>query len=151
MTVSIAEQIIAAAVTALTGSGMPVGLTVHRFRTRPLSKDLLPAMAVFPIRDEQVDRVGQLEDAPLSERHLTFRVEIRVKGETPTVDQQLDPLITWAVQALNIDHTFGGLVEGLQQQEVTWAAAELDEVYGGAAVDFIAHYVVVAADPTHTQ
>lgn len=157
MTATTQDTIIANVVAILTTGNAtftpPTGLTVHRARAIPLGQDKLPAIVVYPIRDVQLERVG-LENAPVSNRRLTFRCECRVVVKISlgdSVDKDLDPLIAYAVQALNIDPTLGDLVSGLQESDVMWAAAAgLDKVYGGAAIDFTAHYGVLAADPTQS-
>ena len=158
---SVINQIVAASVTVMSEPSIqvpndqggtttvyqPVGLSVVRYSTVTI-KATYPTMIVYPRHDKQLERIGP-ESAPMSDREFTLCVECRAVGET--VDEQLDPLIVWAVQALNIDPTFGALATGLQQVQTVWEPGKnLDQVYGAAGVFFLVRYVTYAADPTQT-
>jgi hypothetical protein len=145
--VSIVSQIVAFASAALIAGSPPAGLTVNRFRTYPYRKSNLPAMSVYPLDDEQIERVGT-DTAPLSERHFHFRVACYDRGDP--IDLALDPLYVWAIQTLMADQTFGGLLESLQHMKSHWRVDDEDEVYGAVGLDFAARLMVVAANPTAT-
>jgi hypothetical protein len=143
---SVMSQIMAFAVTALKTSPPVAGLTVNRMRKLVVGVDSLPLMSVYAVHDKQIERVGT-ESAPVSDRHFRFRVACYTKGDP--IDEQLDPMLVWAVQALMADQSFGGLISGLQQEESGWGENyEGDELYGRVGVDFIARYPILAADPT---
>jgi hypothetical protein len=148
MTTSIIDDILTYAVTALGLSGGPAGLTVNRYRTLPIENSQLPMIVVYPVRDDQIGRVGT-EEAPVSDRKLTFWVECRASVVTGNaVDVALDPLIVWTVQQLYLDPRFGGLLLGLQTERMMWDAFQANKVYGAVALEFTAHYMVLAGDAT---
>ena len=145
---SIREQIIQAVVTALDGAGKPQGLTVHRYRTRPIEKDKLPAQVVYPSGSggsvaETTSLYGGMADDVL--RELRVRVESRATGEP--ADQALDPLYLWSVRSIMADPTLGGLAFSIREEATSFDAAEFEEVIGAAATDFIVEYVTSRDDP----
>lgn len=141
------DAIIADVVSVLGGVGKPSGLTVHRYRTRPLTAEQFPAIAVYPA-SEQSGR-APTRWAGLSDRTLKLVCECRTSvGASESVDEVLDELTTWVVQAVMADPTRGGLAIETQDVEVTWAADEADRIYGGAAVVLEIRYLTAAGDPT---
>ena len=144
---SIREQIIQAVVAALDGSGKPAGLTVHRYRTRPLEKDDLPAQVVYPAGTggavaETVRLYGGTNDVL---RELRVRIESRVMGAQP--DQLLDPLYIWAVKAVMSDPTLGGLAHEIREEATSFDAVEFEQPVGASATDIIVEYVTSQDDP----
>ncbi len=138
---SIRETIMAAVETALDGAGKPTGLTVHRFKTRPIDKDDLPAMAIYPTDEdpslETHDGVGT------TKRKLTVRVEHRVKtlvGSSDSPDTTLDPLINWGTKGLMADAPLDALIRSIEEVRIVWEAFEADQLYGAAAQDFEIEY-----------
>ncbi len=133
---TIRETIIAAAAAALDGAGKPSGLTVHRFRTRPIDEDDLPAVAVYNLGE-----TIQLEthDEPSVLRTLMIRLEHRVKtlvGSADSPDKVLDPLLAWGTKGLLTDSALEALIISIEEVKIEWVAMEADKRYGGAAQDF---------------
>lgn len=151
MSPSLQNQILSYAVSALQANASlsAAGVTVHRYRTRPIGKDTLPAIVVYPVLDEYLNRVGT-EEAPVVERQFRFWVECRAATtDTATpIDEVLDPLYIGAIQALYADPRFGNLLSGLQLERSQWDAFEADRTYGGLALMFAAHFWTLAADAT---
>lgn len=142
------EQLVLAAVAALDAAGKPAGLAVHRFRTRPIQKDQLPALVVYPAPDGEAVARGDGARGYKARRTLVLRVECRAIAPDGTpCDAALDPYTSWAVRALMQDPTLGGLALNAQEAAVLWDAEELDRVYAAAAVDVRLDYVTAAADP----
>lgn len=140
---SMREQVLLAVVAALDGHGAkPEGTTVHRWRTRPVEQDELPAAVVYQVREATQDRATALLD-----RTLRVRVEARVRAVGESPDQALDPLLTWIVRAMTEDPKFGGVAADTTEQETTWDAADLDRILGAAAVDFDIQYQTTRQDP----
>ena len=143
---TIRETIMAAAEAALDGAGKPAGLNVHRFRTRALDRDDMPAMAVYHLGE-----VVELEthDEPSVLRTLTVRVEHRVKTlvtSTDPPDKTLDPLVAWGTKGLLTDAALNALIVSIEEMSIEWATAEADSLYGGAAQDFKIEYATVWDD-----
>ncbi len=137
------NDVIAAVVAALGGAGKPAGTTVERYRTMPITTAGLWIL-VYPIA-ENVER-APTKSGRLARRSLVVRCECSAQGEP--VDEQLDPLVLWAVQALMADPSLGGVAINVQEELVQWEAADDDKVYGRAAVDFTIDYQTAAADPS---
>lgn len=138
---TIRETIIAAAAAALDGAGKPTGLNVHRFRTRPLDRDDLPAMAIYHLGEvvelDTHDSVGTVR------RKLLIRLEHRVKtlvSSTDPPDKTLDPLISWGTKGLMTDSALDALIISIEEKNIEWEAFEADSLYGGAAQDFEIEY-----------
>lgn len=144
---SIREQILTAAAAAVSGSGKPTGLTVERYRLRPLPTSTIAAGAVVIYPIEEKVRRGDGRLGHMAHRHLTVRFEVRRTGDVP--DQSLDPVLSWIVQALMQDPTQGKLCHNTQELRVAWLDAEEVEgaTIGAAAVDVQFEYVSLAADP----
>ena len=143
---TIRETIMAAVEAALDGAGKPAGLNVHRFRTRALDRDDMPAMAVYHLGE-----VVELEthDEPSVRRTLTVRIEHRVKtlvGSSDSPDRTLDPLLSWGTKALLTDSALDALIISIEEVAIEWAAFEADSLYGGAAQDFKIEYATVWDD-----
>jgi hypothetical protein len=145
---SIREQVAAAVVTAVS-SGGPTGLTVHRERTRPIEKEQCPAILLF-FEDEIPETLaGQKFKAPLTERCLNLTAEIRaIPAAGQAVDEAVDDLYVWLMQALSADETLGGLAMGITEGAVKWFSKEADVIYAGAAVHLSVHYRTKRLDPT---
>lgn len=144
------DQIIVACVNALNAAGKPPGVTVHRQRTLSLSHDHLPASVVYAVQEENDTGPGK-GAAPDRRRKAvrTFRlcVEHRVDAENEAPDAVLDPLLSWAVQALCEDITLGGLADDVKELGTTWDEQEQDKVYAAARTFFAIRYLTDAADP----
>ena len=143
---TIREMIMAAVVAALEASGKPTGLTVHRFRTRPLDEDDMPAMAVYHLGETVA---LETHDEPSVRRILTIRVEHRVKSRVASLDapdKTLDPLVAWGTKGLLTDSVLDALIISIEELSIDWAAFEVDKLYGGAAQDFKIEYATVWDD-----
>lgn len=138
------ETIIQATISALEATGKPAGLLVHRFPTRSLDSDDLPAIAVFPLTDP----AGEVTHDGHRDHALTLGLELRAQassGQSP--DQALDPLYVWAVRALFADATLGGLTTALWEGSTEWSAEERSAVFGAALLTFEIEYETTEADP----
>jgi hypothetical protein len=141
------DQIIADVVTALEGVGKPSGLTVHRFRTRALTSERFPAVVVYPVAEESSR--APIKTSGLTDRRVRIVCECRTTaGADETVDEALDPLVSWVVSAVMADPRRGGLAVETQDVETTWAVTEdADRTYCGAAVVIEVRYLTAADDP----
>ena len=141
------EAIMLAVVAALNGVEKPAGLSVHRMRTRPIHKDVLPALVVY-LGPESVAR-GDGAFGYKNRRNQTVRVEVRMvvpPGVSP--DTALDPLTSYVEQRLMLDYTFGGVARNTQVTAIDWDANdETDAHYAAAAMDFTIEYLTAAGDP----
>ncbi len=138
-------EILAAIQSALEGAGLPVGTTVHRSRTRPIEKDSLPALVLY-LLDESTE--SKSSGGYQARRAARIRVECRTKVEDDTPpDDAIDPLVSHVVRAVLADPRQGGLAHKTEETGTTWDAAEDDELYAAAAVDFTLDYITAAGDP----
>ena len=140
---TIRETILAAIEAALSVNGKPPGLNVHRFRTRPLDKDDMDAMVVYPI-DE--DTRLETHDEPSVRRVLMVRLEHRVVSSADSPDKTLDPLLAWGTKALLTDAALDALIVSIEEVHTGWASAEMDKLYGGAAQDFRIEFATIWDD-----
>lgn len=144
------DLIVVAAVNALNAAGKPTGLTVHRQRTLSLSHNQLPAQVVYAVQEEVNTGPGQGAGPDRRRKAIrTFRlcVEHRVDAENDAPDAALDPLLSWAVQALCDDVSLGGLADDLKEIGTTWDESEQDKVYASARTFFDVRYFTNAHDP----
>ena len=151
MSTSIREEIVAALVAALTagGGGSPVGLTVHRERTRPIEVDSLPAIMLYFDDDVPKPLGQQTYRAPLTERQLSLALEARAAGSASvSPDEALDPVLNWALQAIRADETFGGLANGVEEGRTVWASKEGDTLVAAAKLSITIKYRTSRLDPT---
>lgn len=156
MSTSIREQIVEAIVAALEAPGGPPNLTVHRFRARPLTQDMLPAQVVYVVEERSVVAGNVSFTTPtalsgaftgdLTEHQLMVRVETRVAGDPP--DVALEPFVVWATQQVLKDPSFGALAINTTEYDTKWTAEEANQVYGAAMQEFVIQYFSLAADPT---
>lgn len=138
------ESITQAIVTALSGVGKPVGLTVHRSRAKPIEQDELPAVVVYALM-EVTARVADGEWLPIVDRRFRVRCEVRVRGNPP--DAELDPYLTWVVQSLVGNQTLGGLSDAIHELQSEWDAVSSNVVLGACAIDFEVRYRTQGDDP----
>lgn len=135
------ERIIAAALTAL-NTGRPADVPeATRLKTTPYEATQLPAMTIYPVREDVEDVGGRF--GPIVKRALTLRIECRATGEP--VDQKLDPLLAWATKALS-GNNLGGLVIDIAEIGTEWAVEPAEAVHGIALVDFTALYATKTND-----
>lgn len=140
---SVRTDILDAMITALGGVGKPTGLVVDRYRTTPTTAAL--AITLYPV-EESSARVGQ-NRGPLTQHTLRVRLECRVQnGGAP--DVAIDPVLTWAIQALWADESLGGRVNELAELGVTWDAETFENQYTVAWLDVSVRYATAAGNPT---
>ena len=144
-------QIRDAIVARLAGDGLPAGAGVHPARTLPYDAASLGpagAIAVYFVQEPSVKVGGVGHQGYLARRQLVLRVECRVvAGSTEDLDTKLDALTTHAVRAILSDPRVGGLTVDVVEGSTQWETADLDQLYGGAAVDFLVDYITAAHDP----
>lgn len=138
---TIREQILAAILTAL-NTGTPGGVPMAvRGRTMPYEAAQLPAMALYPVREEVENAGGRF--GPIVKRRLTFNVEIRATGALS--DQVLDPITAWLTKAL-AGNTLGSLTHEIEEVGTEWSVEAADKTFGMATVTFAARYQTKTAD-----
>lgn len=145
---SIGLQIAAAFVAALnapTALGMtrPTGLTVHRFRARPINEDELPAQVVFP-----AEEVNEVSDSRRLLREMRVMVESRVEVPANSyADETLDPLYLWNVRALKADETLGGLAIQIVEGSRQWDLEINDKAHASLSQEWTVQYLAQEKDP----
>jgi hypothetical protein len=142
------NQLLAAIAAALNGPGKPAGVTVHRSRQRPMDADTLPAIVVYALEDDaQSQAISPSGPQILSRLGVGMECRAAVTGDVP-YDEALDPLLTWAVQAVKADETFGGLADMVDIGRTEWAEpADLDRTYAAARLRIEVQYRYRADDP----
>ena len=137
------DQIVAAAVAAL-NNGADCPATAYRTRLDALNSGELPAFLVC-VTSESVERIG----GDSAQRKLTLHVEAMDAGAPPQ-DQALDPLLTYAAQALWADAAFQALIVGMSEGKLAWEFQAGASDYACAAIDFEVTYTT-ALDPSQAK
>jgi hypothetical protein len=158
---SIREQIVLAVVAALGAAtapcagvsggivSQPIGLTVHRERTRPIEIDSLPAILVYVDDDAPKTLAGQVFAAPLTERQASVSLECRAQGSASIPpDAALDPITVWAALAIFADERFGGLANGVEEGRTVWNSQEGDVPIASAKWSITVKFRTSRLDPT---
>lgn len=147
---SIREQLLTAAVAALNDTGKPAGLTVHRHRTLPLEFDDLPATVLYLVDEQLPADAQQRVRRQVVRRTCTIALEHRVQlaDEAQTIDQALDPLVSWGVQALVGSAAIAALKATVLEVGTKWRASDDDASRGAATTFLTLEYFTAAADPT---
>jgi hypothetical protein len=151
MSTSIREQIMVLLVAALNagGAGSPVGLTVHRERTRPIEIDSLPAILIYADDDVPKTLGQQVYAAPLTERQFSLALECRAQGTTGiSPDEALDPVLVWAAKTVLANERFTGLASGVEEGRTVWSSREGDVPVASAKLSFTIRYRTSRLDPT---
>lgn len=146
MSTTVRNQIIEAALLQLNTSapgGMPVAT---RLRMAPYEINELPALNVFPVREEvRGDKLGRW--GPIVERTFTMRVLIHASGsDAVSADLALDPIVAW-VSTLG-GQQFGGLAIDTEESMLEWLYEEEDLSYTSLAIDFRVVYKTLKSDQT---
>ncbi len=114
---TIREQIVSAAVLALT-TNAPVGVPAPvRTRLDSPSADQLPALTVYQgmetVESMREAKTGTASRGPIVRRSVLLSVEILTKaGAGGEPDKAADPILAWATASLAAAGTFGGLANG---------------------------------------
>lgn len=120
---SIRERILLAVMAAARPAVEGLGATLHRSPTVAISRDLCPALAVFPESESITERANDRVT-----RELTIRVVALARSVPASPETEADRLLTAAHAALFADGTFGGLALGIREQESEWEVEDADAV-----------------------
>lgn len=145
---SIRLQILGKVIAALSVTGGPAGLSVHRERTRAIELDSFPAILVY-FSDDATKPISSSNRAPLTLNEMDIAVECRAEataGLTP--DQALDPLTTWADQKIFGNEQFDGLANQVVKGRTTWFSKEGDRAIASATIYYRIQYRTNRIDPT---
>ena len=137
---SIAEQILTAAVAALTNK-TPAGDRVYRSRSLALARDEAPAIVVRPANED-----SNVFSAGVDDNVLTMLVEVYVRGDP--FDQIADPIVTAAHAFLHRDPGLRSLVTQIRKKEKTWDGQEADDTAGFVTTKYELRYLTAANDLT---
>lgn len=126
----------------------PTGLTVFRTHPSALKAGDLPAVAVSCVQEDTKPATSYK-----ARRALAVRVDCLVgaAAEGETVEDALDAITSWAVQAvMNTATLLGGtgmLANGTTEVITKWEESDTDAVYGRAAIGFLVDYITAAGNP----
>ena len=143
---TIREQIIEAAVAVL-NTGTPAGVPVcNRTLMQPSEQSQLPALTVFPFREEINDKsTGKW--GPLVTRTLYLRFVAYASGDP--ADGALEPIVAWISQLGG--QQFGGLATDTIEHELNWQYDEGNYQVAAVAMDFRIEYPTLRTDATQAQ
>ncbi|MBL0143853.1 MAG: hypothetical protein IPP91_17550 [Betaproteobacteria bacterium] len=139
---SIREQILLAAIEALRPSATALGATLHRSPTVAITRDLCPALVVFPESETITERANDRVT-----RELTVRIVALARAVPPVAPEtQADQLLTAAHAALMADVNLGGLALGIREQECEWEVEDADAVASAIPARYRITYRTLATD-----
>jgi hypothetical protein len=127
----------------------PAGLSVYRTRAAALAAGDLPAICILRVEEENTRGAGGHKDR----RRFLFGVEAMADAATDgkTAEDALDPLTSWATQAIsNIAALQGGtgaLAHSTVEAVTKWDDSDTDAVYVRARVGFHSDYITAAGNP----
>lgn len=121
---SIREQILLAVMAAVRAPVQALGATLYRAPTVAISRDLCPALVVFPESESITERANDRVT-----RDLIVRIVALARAVPPAIPEtEGDRLLTAAHAALLADRTLGGLALGIREQECEWDVEDADAV-----------------------
>lgn len=146
MNTSVRERILQAVLQGLQAEIEPLSAKVQRSPTVAISRELSPALSLYPesdtIRERPNDRV---------ERELVIRVVAIARATTSEAPElQADRLLVAAHQALMADVTFGGLALGLRELDCEWDIEDADATACAIPARYEVRYRTLASDLTQT-
>jgi hypothetical protein len=141
---SIREQILLAVMAAVRAAAEQLGATVHRSPTVAISRELCPALVVFPeseaITERSNDRVA---------RELTVRIVALARAIPPLAPEtEADRLLSAAHAALMANANLGGLALGVREQECEWEVEDADAIAAAIPARYAISYRTLARDLT---
>ncbi len=154
---TIREQIVAAAVTAIS-SGTPPGVPAPvRTRIDSPSTDQLPALTVYQasetVEPMQDMRLGRGSRGPVVRRSLLLNVEVLTKaGEGEEPDKAADPILAWVAEALAVADDFDGLADETADEVGTkFEYEQAESSFCRAVMTFRIQFATLANDPQKTR
>ena len=121
---SIRERILLAVMAAVRPAVEGLGATLHRSPSVAISRELCPALAVFPESESIAERANDRVT-----RELTVRLVALARAVPPAIPEtEADRLLTAAHAALLADRNLGGLALGIREQECEWDVEDADAV-----------------------
>lgn len=135
---SIREQILLAVLDAVRAPVEALGATLHRSPTVAISRELCPALVVFPESESITERANDRVT-----RELTVRLVALARAVPPAIaETQADQLLTAAHAALFAacagNKPLAALVLGIREQDCEWDVEDADAV----AVSIPARYCI---------
>lgn len=127
----------------------PVGLTVYRTRAAALASGNLPAQCLRYVEEENNRGAGGHKDR----RKFLFGVESLVSTATDgeTSEDAMDPLTSWAVQAISNTQSLqggtGALAISTIEAITKWDDSDTDADYRRAMTGFHSDYITAAGNP----
>lgn len=122
MTESIRERILQAIVAVLTPVAIGRAATVWRSPSVAITRELCPALVVFPESESITERANDRVT-----RELSLRIVALARAVPPAAPEtEADQLLTAAHAALMADVNLGGLALGLREIETEWDVEDAD-------------------------
>lgn len=141
---SIREQIIQAAVSAL-NADRPAGVPeCTRVSALAVASKALPRFSVYPVKEE----TQRINRGAICRRTFTLRVECQaaalVMGPEP-VDALVDVMLEHATRTL-AGNELGGLANSVEEAGTEWEIVAADMLVCGAVIDFVIEYQTLHND-----
>jgi len=139
---SIRERILLAVLDAVRAPVETLGATLHRSPTVAISRELCPALVVFPESESITERANDRVT-----RELTVRLVALARAVPPAVpDTEADRLLTAAHAALLADGNLGGLALGIRELDCEWEVEDADAVATALPARYRITYRTLAHD-----
>ena len=139
---SIREQILLAVLDAVRTPVESLGATLHRAPTVAISRELCPALVVFPESEQITERANDRVT-----RELTVRLVALARAVPPAMPEtEADRLLAAAHAALLADRNLGGLALGIREMECEWDVEDADAVAASIPARYAITYRTLDTD-----
>ena len=143
---SIREQILLAVLDAVRSPVELLGAMLHRSPTMAISRELSPALVVFPEAEQITERANDRVT-----RELTVRLVALARAVPPAIPEtEADQLLTAAHAALLADRNLGGLALGIRELDCEWDVEDADAVAASIPARYCVTYRTLDTDLSTT-
>ena len=143
---SIREQILLAVLDAVRSPVELLGAMLHRSPTMAISRELSPALVVFPEAEQITERANDRVT-----RELTVRLVALARAVPPAIPEtEADQLLTAAHAALLADRNLGGLCLGIRELDCEWDVEDADAVAASIPARYAISYRTLDTDLSTT-
>ena len=144
--ISVREQILQKIVSMITPVAEQFGAGVHRSPTVALQKDQVPAIVVFPEKEEKPEFKNNVS------RTLIVRVVALARGDESTqAEVFVDRMMVGVYLALRKELNLGGLCQSIKEDEIEYEIEEADPVIATLPTRYAINFRTRLDDPTSSM
>ena len=143
--ISVREQILQKIISLVTPVAAQHGAEVYRSPTVALAKDQVPAIVVFPEKEEPTD----FKNNAVS-RTLIVRIVALARGDDSTqAEVEVDKMMVGVYLALRQELNLGGLCQMIREDEIEYEIEEADPVIATLPTRYKIEFRTRLDDPTN--